>query len=243
MTRTYSAARSWSTARTSDEWTLKNIPSLVAEYWSNIGVIGDPVSSWADQSGNSGVPLVQTDVSYRPDYEATGWGGDSGPALHFSNSFMTADGLVPYFSGEDRAVTVIMLFDYVTVAAPDYIFEANGAGSVQLLLYEYVGTWAFYVHDGASFKQPTGGTALAGRRLITARRNGTTVDVFQAGIKIINAGDVDVASSTFTTFGVGGIVVGTRADIRVAHISIYNTSLSETDRINAEAYITAKRGV
>jgi hypothetical protein len=232
-------------------WGLHKL-GCVAEYWSDLGItIGTGVAAWADQSGVSGVPWVQATAGSQPAYNATGWGGDSGPSIDFDNSddTMNAAGLATYFSGTDPAHTVIMLAQFQTLIAGNaYYFAAYGATGPARYDYAYDATPNYFClrsDNAGAYKQPVGGTPNTDRHVLTLTSTGTAVSIYVDGVVALNAGDVNIGAMTCSTVYLGNLTWPGNypAHLRIAHLSIFPTALSAADRALVEAYIVARRGV
>jgi len=216
---------------------------LTVWYKSDIGVTGNPVSSWADQSGN-GINVTQATINSQP---ATGGMINFNPSLVFDggNDHLEYDGF--RFIEQDDAGTIF------AVGLPD-----GGGG-----LYQNLATLgtdnphnginsssneAFLYNTGFSAEQPyienqahvfdyywNGGNALnvgTGTRV-----NGN--DVFDAGGHARNIGGS--GSNVDWTIGSQNLNVEVWSG-QIAEVILYNRNLTVAEKERVDAYLGLKYG-
>lgn len=231
------------------QWSLKSIPSLVAEYWSDLGVtVATGVSAWADQSGVSGVPWVQGTAASQPAIEVAGW-ADGGKSILFdgTDDFLAADGLATYFTGDDKPFSMIMLCQVVTVATGKRLWCAHTSSLVEAYMTAVPAHATFRYSAGLDFVERNGGTPDTDPHVMSWVFSGTALSLFIDGIAVINAAAMDLDALSISKVSMGTYQVNVtgayNGNIRVAHASLYSAALSATQREQAEAFIVARRGV
>jgi len=231
-------------------WTLKSIPSLVAEYWSDLGTtIVTGVSAWADQSGVSGVPWVQATDASQPALDPTGW-VDGGPAIVFDGTadFMTANGLAAYLTGANTPFTWMILWEPIAPAAPDDMLLNFYGSPADWEIYQIQsgGNKLLYVARGdvVAYKLKLG-PGISTRQLNTIQYAGTVLNTWVDSTPSIVAEAWDLATATITNvclarYGPAAIY---HCALKLAHMSLYAGVPSAADLAAAQAYIIARRGV
>ena len=228
------------------------VPTAGLKVWLKAGAgvtttaTGDSVTSWADQSGN-GNNATQTTAGDEPVYVANAIGGQ--PALQFngSTSFLTLP----------KASTIGILNSNYEI----FIVAKTSSSAIQFLIAG--ATEQFEVHLNA----PAAGTAsVAGVRFIptaseyidegspTQYADGSP-HIFDASASttngIIRVDGVEGGDSTGNMQGStdSTIYLGCRSskvlflDGDIAEVLIYNTVLSNADRVLVESYLASKYGI
>ena len=188
---------------------------------------GDPVSTWADSSGNSN--NATSSGASRPTYKAAILGGK--PVVRFSSS---ASNYLVSSLARTQPYTVIIVSKQVAVAT-----QAVIDGSVLnsgVLVYQF-GALDQYAGSVLS----TGSIATTSFLVISAIFCGVTSSMYVNGTLKIS-GTIGLANTTGTTIGcAGGFIEPLDGDI--AELLVYNSVLGSTDRGNVETFLKTKYGL
>jgi hypothetical protein len=202
--------------------------SLVAMYVADpewITLNGSNVSGWADISGN-GNHLTQGTASSQPAWEDEGWGSKGAIVMNDSNDglYTTSASLVDFVEGEDTPFTILGLFQLTATTDTNSQLigwmgdtpATNPSIAIRAQASTRLSCFPRY-YDGGNFAQPTvEGTPDTHAHTVGLTRHGTTSTMWMDLGKAVNAATMDVASSTFTRFGIGsGQLAGTVARHRM----------------------------
>lgn len=188
----------------------------------------DPVSTWSDQSGN-GNDVSQSVGTRKPIYKTNIQ--NSLPSVRFDRSvFQNLDGTFTFSYGSAFSVA-----NFNAASFPDYcaIFSTNTGAT---------NSDNYFTGDGAGSLTTfyTTGTAFDSSH-IWVNKVQTIEFATLSTIKLISGVDTTPASKTSISIGVGNPSLGNRwwnGDI--LEIIIYDTALSDNDRIRVENYLNSK---
>jgi len=174
----------------STEWALTTPTNRNATVWTP--VVGT-------------TPLVQAHA-LAPRYSEFGFAGNPGLLFNGSTHTMTADAIGAWFAGDDTPFTISIAGTINAPALLQCLWSIGDAVNQGAMIPTYnAGAYKVYRYDdtGAS-ATASGGTQSTVAQIMTVRFNGTTVDVWIDGIKVINGAALNVGVATPGQFTVGG---------------------------------------
>jgi lysophospholipase L1-like esterase len=196
-------------------------------------------TSWAPVVGTT--PLVQVHA-LAPRYSEYGFAGNPGLLFNGTTHFMTADAIGYWFAGSDTPFTITMAGTINAPALLQCLWSIGDAANQGAMIPTYnAGAYKVYRYDdtGAS-ATATGGAQATVAQIMTVRFNGTTVDMWIDGVKVIDGAALNVGVATpgqftlggwrrlgviaaYTAMSAGGIVVSRRAitDAEVAAETVW----------------------
>lgn len=192
---------------------------------------GDPVGAWVDSVG--GVDGTQGTTAAKPTFREN----DNRLVFDGSSDFLQANAAAAYFTGTDKAFTVLVAANVTSVAATmQFLSLDNNAGSA---LMEFRSN-AYYISkrdDANTLVSASVAGATTGKRLTAYACSGTTVSVRNNGVVVINEAAFNVGATTLNV-----ATIGRRADVGVNfftgdlyRLAIYTTRLSDDDIALIEA--------
>jgi hypothetical protein len=160
-------------------------------------------TAWAPVVGTT--PFVQTQA-LAPRYSEVGFAGKPGLLFNGTNNTMTADAIGAWFAGNGTPFTIAMAGTINAPALLQCLWSIGDAANQGAMIPTYnAGAYKVYRYDntGAS-ATATGGTQATVAQIMTVRFNGTTVDVWIDGLKVINGAALNVGAATPGQFTIGG---------------------------------------
>lgn len=160
-------------------------------------------TSWAPVVGAT--PLVQSHT-LAPRYSEFGFAGNPGLLFDGLKHTLTADAIGAWFAGNDTPFTISIAG---TINAPALLqclwCIGDGVNAGAMIPTYNAGAYKIYRYDdtGASATAP-GGTQSTVAQIMTVRFNGTTVDMWIDGLKVLNGAALNVGVATPGQFTVGG---------------------------------------
>jgi hypothetical protein len=190
---------------------------------------GDPVGTWADQSGLGNSPT--SSGSNRPTYHTAVINGL--PAVQF-------DGVDDYLTKS------------FTLAQPEHVFLVvrqdswvlggsilDGTSLFVMLIQQYPGTPSVIAYAGGFGPNPT---SPLGWSLFEVLFNGASSE-FRINAGSATTGDVGASNGGGITLGARGDTVSQYAAVTIAEVIVYDSALSSTDRGHLETYLMSKYGL
>ncbi|CAB4213862.1 Concanavalin A-like lectin/glucanases superfamily [uncultured Caudovirales phage] len=208
------------------------------------------VSQWNDKSIN-GYNATQATGAKQPTYTAAGISGKSVLTFDGTDDYMAANDIASIMSGSDKEATIFLVGTTTSAATTQYPYFFGNSGAANPLLGLKYNSSAFEVvksDDAGTLLNPSGGTVVSNAVNIQgAVISGTTVDFYQNGTKIINAGNLDVGTTTINNFTIGSANFGGSPALylsgKIAELIIYNRALSAIEITSVTQYLNAKYSV
>ena len=214
-----------------------------------IGLVDtNPVALWPDQSGN-GNDAIQGTAGKQPTYRTGIINGL--PIVRFDGiaDIMLANGAAPTFSGSDKPMSIIIVVDqannaalvsFITIgntgdAVPFHEFDANAVANYR----------TFRRDDGGAFLFPLGVVPDASLHLLESIFTGTVVNMYRdaalmgAADQACNVGVMTVDQLAVGARRLGGVETNW-LDGDLAEVIIYDSALSDANRILVENYLNDK---
>lgn len=209
---------------------------------------GDPVTTWADASGN-GYDVTQGTTANKPVYKTGIMNGRAVVRFDGSNDFLanTADDPV----GAGGARTVFMVGEMVNLSGATILCFRRSTLIYNQSIVLFSGQYYIYtdgVNASSNATIPNPSAAVTNPFQIMLRSTGSgnkiTCRINQADRTVTQSGSVSAES------GAAGFSVGYRADIPgnyyngdMAEIIVYDSALSSSDRNRVEAYLKTRYGL
>lgn len=156
--------------------------------------------------------------------------------------YLRADSVATLFSGSDKANTVFIACSFYSTGGAPWAFGHTGTG-IHMIRNQAL---QVYRRDDAALTKSFNTTTLTANStaVLSTVFTGTLGTQYLNGSVIGTANtDLDVATTTLSTFGIGHRFSTTAQDAMTGTISeviVYNSALSTTDRQTVEAYLTSK---
>ncbi len=194
---------------------------------------GDPVSTWADESGN-GNDVTQSNAQEKPTYQTNELNGL--PVVNFTptGGGGTKEFLRRTFSSPlAQPGTVFVVVRSQSTTDSGKIFD--GVGSGRWLIQPSGGTWQIF----AGSTVLSGGTADTNWHVFSLIFNGASSEVFVDGVSTITG---NPGAANFDGITLGGDNGSGTSPLTgdEAEVIIYNSALGTTDRQTVEAYLASK---
>jgi len=208
------------------------------------------VTDLADKSGRARHAIEV--AASGPTLDATGWNGM--PSMVYSNDYLTADGVAADLTGADKAFTLFMLIEWMSIGGNDYVVSlGNSANNVPFqVLHSNAATprkWTARKDDNAaaSVVNASDASVATAKKLITWQHTGTAESIWvnQAATSVAGtASNVGAMTIDQLTFGaLRRIAVSNYAAIRQAETVVYKRAISTAERVAVSDYLIAKWGV
>jgi hypothetical protein len=216
------------------EWLPTNIDGCILWFRSDLGITKDGdnlVSAWVDQSGSG--HNASAAGSVRPTYTGNQLNGQ--PAIIFDGSddcmnLVALDAMASY------TIAIIPKYDNVDAL---YGLLQDAASWRDAL---YTNGQDITIDDGAGVVAITAPSALTNYTLLTAIRSTITGTVYQNGSLAGTDNDPlmvqTVAINKLGFAGAGGVFPG-----GIVELIIYNSALSDTNRLLVENYLNARYAI
>lgn len=210
---------------------------------------GDSIALWPDASGNGNDATQSTEIN-RPIYKTSIKNGK--PVVRFdgSNDFM----LAPSLGLGSASLFVVAKQDLVKTSGAHALISTR-PNTTYMELYlgssasPEVGQVVAQISTG-SFVGNRNGSPSTSWSLVEAIFKGDSTPSIRAGINGSLSEGIDFGSlpssysingtSNFTIGQLGGIIAGYYFDGDIAEIVVYSRALSDSERQDVEAYLTAK---
>lgn len=205
---------------------------------------GDPIASWADQSGE-GNNAVQATAAKKPLYKTDVVNGE--PVVRFDGTDDTL--VIPHVAGlNTETFTLFIVMAFTNEAADETIFEKwDQSGAYPYAFRTRVdGNVRFATYDGSAANNMDGDTDISDGsfNILTFVRDGTDGEIFLNGV---SDGDTSTHKENTTNthdVGIGARGVGgTPWGGDTAEIIFYNEELSSADKDTIETYLSEKYNI
>lgn len=233
--------------RTYTSWTPRLSDGL---YLASKGITIDTgVSKWEDLSGN-GYHWTQPIAAAQPTWSATSFNGQAGITFDGANHFLDNHPLITFFNGINHPFTIILAYQYLSIATERYIFMTSDNGGNQFVGMGNMNAYWTAYRQSSSFPSVYGGTTDVNRHTWVLKFDGTTgteyIDLALPGGTPINNlslpasfGCIRVRLAASTTT----LVPAAYLNCRIAGMIICGYPLSSADRVVAETYLRNACGV
>jgi len=230
------------------------------ELWlrADVGVTGNPVSQWNDNSGNNR-HAAQAVASRRPSYNATDI--NFNPSFHYINGGAPINHNigkfldVPYHASlNGRSLTVFAVVDADDGTYYRSPWTTRGSPASGHILYRRPDNTYSYWNGGGGWRtldtgvSPTGNYEIVTTRSASSGSNRINKRVFLQGKSIGSANNVLFSANTRSPFRIGKgateMTSGRYAwDGDIAEIIVYSSTLNTTQRNRVESYLAIKYGL
>lgn len=208
--------------------------------WLDAGAItglnnGDPVATWADQSG-AGNHAVQGTLGRQPTYVASGINGQ--PAVRFD---AVDDGMATGLNlgTSPTAYTVFAVFNYQSTASA---FRRAVQGSQNWLIGPYQNQVRHHTPNGGWAANP-GPTVYPARFYLASAVNTGSASTFLVDAKDFTSNPASVGSPGVIHLGGSGLYPGEFLNGDIAEVLVYNRALTAAEQRSVAAYFRQKYGL
>lgn len=216
---------------------------------STITSSGGAVSSVRNKA-NANIPFVQGTGVNQPITGTRTINGLNTLDFDGANYWLTANGLISYFTGSDMPFTIfsVCLCDTPTAATQSSIWAiGNSASGAQFQSQVYQSSLnVCNRRDDTSTIATSGATYIAGNNINCVVFTGTTISSYTNATTNYTGTSLDVGTLTLDRFAIGATIRNTNAhffDGAIGEVIIYKGALSSTDRIAIQRYLGNKWGV
>jgi hypothetical protein len=226
--------------------------SVAASLFTNatgVGAVttpGQPVGYWGDLSGNN-KPAVQATLSRRPTYTNSTDVFNGLPVLQFDGSDDDITSALDINATNLPNMTIMMVYRQVSTKVNGGLWGHDNTGWDRLQLLNFGGVGANNIAGNNNSILVKGMNTNAVLIYTACLKNGVTSGsyVYINGVSDANTGLPAFTSSEVTGFAsltIGNISPGNgyRGHIQIGEVLVFNAALSETARLNAEAYLREK---
>lgn len=210
---------------------------------------GQPVGYWGDLSGNN-KPAVQAALSSRPTYTNSADVFNGLPVLQFDGSDDDITSALDINTSSMPNMTIMMVYRQVAKTPNSGLWGHDNGGWDRLQLLNYSGGAQYdgYPIATVNDRTPVKGMNTNAVLIYTASlKNGVANGSY---VYINGTSDANTGLPAFTSTDSGGYASltlgnissgnGFRGNIQIGEVLVFNTALSDTARINAEAYLKNK---
>jgi hypothetical protein len=216
---------------------------------SNITASAGAVSSVRNKA-NSQIPFIQGTGANQPISGTRTINGLNALDFDGANYWLTANGLISSFTGSDKPFTIlsVCLCDAPTAAPQSSIWAIGSSASpnqFQSQVYQNSQNIANRRDDGGTIVT-SGASYISGVNLNCLVFTGTTVSSYTNATANYSGSSQDVGVLTLDRFAIGATIRNTNShffDGTIGEVIIYNTALSDANRISIQQYLGNKWGI
>jgi hypothetical protein len=211
---------------------------LVAWYRADTGITqsSGSVSQWTDQSG-SGNNLTQSTGTLQPTLDTGVLNGQ--PVVHFTHADNSYLSVADNPSLDPSQITILTVARATGTSSGELVYKATGASGYALESLSGTSV-ALYLNGldnvSGSLSENTWG-------VIAGEYNQTDISLYINDVLTQGAYTTAIASSSQPLTVGGFATAGFTPDCDIAEVLIFNTTLSDEERLNIESYFAQRYGV
>lgn len=206
--------------------------------------MGTATTPWVDRSGNALNTTTQATSTKRPLFKTAqlnvkgAISFDGGDALAMNSAL---------YSIPNGDYTVFAVSKQTTAAVADRIFTMAITGNASRAVLRYAATEGFAFFNnaiGAAVSTVTGSVQTRNYNVVCARKSGTTQALsVNGGAETVNTSAANIGSIVAASIGSDGTGSGSFLTGNIAELIIIPRSVSTTEKLRVERYLSFKWGV
>ena len=216
---------------------------------SNITSSGGAVSQIANKA-NSQIPFVQAAGADQPTTGIRTINGLNALDFDGSTEYLSANGLAGLFTGSDKSMTVFSVCqsDAPSGGTQQSIWGLGYSSTTNPIMYQYYlsSTNGITRRDDAGTIVTISPAIISGVNVNAIVFSGTTVSSYTNATTNASGSAMDVGNITVDRFAIGALLRPTAGQFFngvISEVIIYNTALTDEQRISIQRYLGNKWGI